>query len=66
MIYVCSLRRKLLIGSRGGMSEIRGCHGGWGNMSAGFQPSEIGGDIDCDAISLIEMRIPIFESPRFT
>ena len=35
-------------------------------MSAGYTPSEIGGDRDGDAISLIEIQIARSESPRFT
>ena len=36
-----------------------------GDLSAGYHPSEIGGDRDGDAISLIEMQIARYESPRF-
>ena len=37
-----------------------------GDLSAGYHPSEIGGDRDGDAISLIEIQIARSESPRFT
>ena len=47
-----------------GLGEVWGDYLG-GAMSAGYTPSELGGDRDGDAISLIEMQIARSGSPRF-